>query len=118
MNIRLPELELWKFKGDLMNWTKFWEQYRVSIHMNRNLGTLEKFTYLKGNLEGLPLTTIVPLALAEENYEKAISMLKDRNGRPDKIQEAHLRTMEKISPILKASDEKRLTKFQEMIEGH
>ena len=37
---------------------------------------------------------------------------------PDKIQEAHLRTMKEISPIFEASDEKRLRKFQEMIEGH
>ena len=117
-NVRLPKLELRKFKGDLMQWTEFWEQYRVSIHINNNLGTLEKFTYLKGNLEGPPLTTIGPLALTEENYEKAIGMLEDRYGRPDKIQEAHLRMMEEISPIFEASDKKRLGKFQEMIEGH
>ena len=42
-------------------------------------------TYLKGNLEGPPLTTIGPLALTEENYEKVIGMLEDRYGRPDKI---------------------------------
>ena len=118
VNVRLPKLELRKFKGDLMQWTEFWEQYRVSIHTNKNLGTLEKFTDLKGNLEGPPLTTIGPLALTEENYEKAIGMLEDCYGRPDKIQEAHLRTMEEISPIFEASDGKRLRKFQEMIEGH
>ena len=87
VNVRLPKLELRKFKGDLMKWAEFWEQYRVSIHINKNLGTLEKFTYLKGNLEGPPLTTIGPLALTEENYEKAIGMLEGRYGRPDKIQE-------------------------------
>ena len=118
VNVRLPKLELRKFKGDLMQWTEFWEQYHVSIHTNKNLRTLEKFTYLKGNLEGPPLTTIGPLALTEKNYEKAIGMLEDHCGRPDKIQEAHLRTMEEISPIFEASDEKRLRKFQEMIEGH
>ena len=101
-----------------MKWTEFWEQYSASIHINKNLGTLEKFIYLKGNLEVTPLTTIGPLALTEENYEKAIGMLEDRYGRPDMIQDAHLRTMEEISPIFEASDEKRLRKFQEMIEGH
>ena len=102
-----------------MKWIEFWEQYRVSININKNLGILEKFTYLKGNLEGPPLTTIGPLALTEENYdEKAIGMLEDHYGRPDKVQEAHLRMMEEISPIFEASDEKRLRKFQEMIEGH
>ena len=79
---------------------------------------MEKFTYLKGNLEGPPLTTIGPFALTEENYEKAIGVLEDRHGRSDKIQEAHLRMMEEISPIFEALDEKRLRKFQEMIEGH
>ena len=47
VNVRLPKLELRKFKGDLMKWTEFWEQYHVSIHINKNLGTLEKFTYRK-----------------------------------------------------------------------
>ena len=51
VNVRLPKLELMKFKGDLMKWTEFWEPYRVSIHMNKNIGTSEKFTHLKGNLE-------------------------------------------------------------------
>ena len=37
VNVRLPKLELRKFKGDLMQWTEFWEQYRVSIHRNKNL---------------------------------------------------------------------------------
>ena len=81
--------------------TEFLEQHRVSIHINKNLGTLEKFTYVKGNLEGPPLTTIEPLALTEENYEKAIGKLKDCYVRPDEIQEAHLRTMEEMSPILR-----------------
>ena len=111
-------MELRKFKGDFMKWTEFREQYHVSIHIDKNLGTLEKFTYLKGNLEGPPLTTIGPLALTEENYEKAIGMFEDHYGRHDKIQEAHLRTIEKKSPIFEASDEKRFRKFQEMIEGH
>ena len=93
VNVQLPKLELRKLKGDLIKWTEFWKQYQVSIHLNKMLETLEKFTYFKGNLEGLPLTTIGPHALTEKNYEKAIGILKDRYGRPDRIQEAHVRTM-------------------------
>ena len=48
VNVRLPKLELRKFKGNLMKWTEFWEQYRVSIHITKTLEPWRSLHISKG----------------------------------------------------------------------
>ena len=47
VKIKLPKLELPKFRGDITQWQGFWDQFYTSIHENTSLSDIEKFNYLR-----------------------------------------------------------------------
>ena len=47
VKIKLPKLELPKFRGDITQWQGFWDQFNTSIHENTSLSDIEKFNYLR-----------------------------------------------------------------------
>ncbi|KAL1244187.1 Phosphatidylinositol 4-kinase alpha [Trichinella spiralis] len=51
-NVRLPKLEISKYNGDPHDWQRFHEEFSNSIHTNKNLSTIEKFSYLRSLLIG------------------------------------------------------------------
>lgn len=53
--IKLPTLNLTTFDGDPRAWTGFWELFKCAVH-DRELTEIQKFTYLRGQLKGHPLT--------------------------------------------------------------
>jgi len=52
---RLPWLQLPKFKGDVKNWSSFWDSFKFAIHENTEIPRVDKFNYLNSLLEGLLL---------------------------------------------------------------
>ena len=87
--IKLPKLELQKFNGDVLKWQEFWDSFDASIHRNPNLQPVDKFNYLKVELEGAASAVISGLELTNSNYEVAINLLQERYGRQDLMMDAH-----------------------------
>lgn len=75
---RVPEIQLPKFSGSYCDWSSFFALFSTVIHDNNELSCLEKFHYLRSNLEDVALDTIAAIELKEENYEVALSLLKNR----------------------------------------
>ena len=50
--IKLSKLELQKFNGSILKWQEFWDSSDASIHKNPNLQPVDKFNYLRAELEG------------------------------------------------------------------
>ena len=48
---RLPTLDLPTFSGDILLWQTFWESFESSVHSNTVLTNVQKFTYLKSQLQ-------------------------------------------------------------------
>ena len=94
---RLPKLMLPKFKGDIKNWTTFWESFKSAVHDNEAIPKVDKFNYLNSLLEGAAFRTIQGLTLSEANYDSAIEMLQERFGNPQQIISAHMEGLLKIS---------------------
>ena len=65
---RLPKLTLQKFRGDVTNWSAFWDSYKSAVHDNPSISVVDKFNYLSSLLEGPPHRTIQGLTLNEDNY--------------------------------------------------
>ena len=65
---KLPKLHLWKFKGKICEWPEFWDGFSSSIDDNDQLSDVDKFTYLRGYLEGPAKSTIAGLSLTGANY--------------------------------------------------
>ena len=48
----LPKLPLPTFFGDSLTWQIFWDSFYTAIDANPNLSGLQKFNYLKAQLQG------------------------------------------------------------------
>jgi len=56
-----------------MTWQTFWDSFY--IHTSHNLSGIQKFTYLKAQLEGDAARAIAGLPLTEANYAHSIALL-------------------------------------------
>ena len=75
-SVRLPQLIIEKFYGDVSMWQEFWSQYETAIHNNDSLCNKEKFIYLKTYLTGPAAKAVAGLMLTVSNYDNAIALLK------------------------------------------
>ena len=87
--IKLPKLELQKFNGNILNWQEFWDSFEASIHKNPNLQPVDKFNYLRAELEGDASVVISGLELTNTNYEVAVNLLQERFGTDELMMDAH-----------------------------
>ena len=92
-NSRLPKLTLPMFSGDPLTWQTFWDSFYVSIHANRSLSGIQKFTYLKAQLEGDAARAIAGLPLTDANYAHSIALLEERYAQLHKLVNAHMKAL-------------------------
>ena len=98
-NHRLPKLDLPYFNGDILHWQTFWDSFESTIHFNCTLTPIQKFSYLKAQLEGSAAQTIAGFSLTNANYDTAVTLLRERFGQPHKIIHAYMKAlMELPSP--------------------
>ena len=77
---RLPKLTLPTFNGDVQTWQTFWDSFESTFHQNINLTAVQRFSYLKSQLEREAACTIDGFALTHTNYERAVDLLRERYG--------------------------------------
>ena len=58
-------------------------------HSSATLSNIDKFNYLRCYVAGDALNTIEGLSLTNDNYIKALGLLKDRSGNKQAIITAH-----------------------------
>ena len=52
LNTKLPKLEFPVFKGNPLEWQSFYDQFNISIHKNKSLSDIDRFSYLRRYLAG------------------------------------------------------------------
>ncbi|GIY69235.1 uncharacterized protein CDAR_53151 [Caerostris darwini] len=85
---RLPEVELYKFGGELRDWLTFWKQFK-NIHENKNLTNCDKFHYLvqSTKIKSEARELIESFPTTDENYPLAIESLTERYGQKERYYE-------------------------------
>lgn len=73
--VKLPQLQVPIFSGQIEDWPKFFGLYNSVIHKNVTLCKLEKMQYLISLVKGSALKLIENLHLSENNYEIAYNLL-------------------------------------------
>ena len=66
------------------------ETFTAAVDSKDSLTAIEKFTYLKGQLEGPAADCIQGFSLTSKNYEEAKQILEERFGNPQIIISAHM----------------------------
>ncbi len=115
---KLRKLTLRKFDGDPKGWMEFWDSFEGTIDKNPDISDRDKFEYLKDSLAGQAKITVAGFKMTEANYKQAITMLKDRFGRPDEISRAHYEEMQKLQPVFSDKDIGRVRKLYDEVEFH
>lgn len=94
---KLPKIELPQFSGEFKDWLKFWSLFK-NTHNDPDITKEDKFQYLiqamaKDSRASELVNSFPPTA---DNYDKAITSLKNRFGREDLLVEVYVREMLKL----------------------
>lgn len=116
ISVKLPRLQMDSFDGNICEWYSFWNRFNISIHENKNLTNVEKFSYLKSYLTKDAANAIGGLSITDENYEKAIKILDSRFGRKDLIVDKHMSVLLHLAPCLNSKDIAALRKVYDSCE--
>ena len=79
-SVRLPQIEIPTFDGNILTIKEFWDAFEVCIDNNKKLSPVKKFTYLKSKLLGDALKAVKGLSLCSVNYSVALQILRERFG--------------------------------------
>ena len=93
MGVKLPKIKIKTFNGDATEWRTFIEAFDATIHARIDITNIEKFTYLKGFLNGSALQTIDGLPLINDNYVNARDMLQKSFGNPQLIVSSRMNSL-------------------------
>jgi len=113
---RLPKLTLPTFAGNPLHWLTFWNSFQAAIHLDPNLTGVQKFNYLKPQLEGDAARIIKGFPLTDQNYSHAVAILQNRFGQPHKATAAHMKALVKI--LRPSNSLNSLRVFHDTIESH
>ncbi|XP_045023718.1 uncharacterized protein LOC116934563 [Daphnia magna] len=114
---KLPKRQIKPFKGDVLEWTAFWEGYNAAVHESA-IPAVQKFGYLKDYLKGEAQLCVENLELTDANYTVAVNLLKAMYGKPDVLIEAHTHKLATLQPVKDIADTAALRCFQLTIQSH
>ncbi|XP_062542151.1 uncharacterized protein LOC134210143 [Armigeres subalbatus] len=89
-HVKLPELKLPLFKGNLRDWLTFRDSFKNLIANNSQLSAIDKFTYLRSCLSGEALQEIESIEMTAVNYTIACQALESREF------DEHLQMLDKL----------------------
>ena len=116
--VRLPELTLHSFSGDVTQWLTFWDSFQSTIHNNSQLQAVDKFNYLKSLLTGTALEAIAGLTLSASNYDEAIAILQRSFGNRQQIIAKHMDQLLNVNPVTSANNLSGIRHLFDLVETH
>ena len=116
--IKLPKLSLKKFKGDIKEWTPFWDSYKSAIHDNPDLSNVDKFNYLNSLLEASAAEAIAGLKLTSTNYQEAVELLNQRFGNKQQIINSHMDSLLQLPAVTSLHDVQGTRRLYDKVESH
>lgn len=112
-HVRLPQIKLQSFNGDVDQWLSFRDLFTSLIHWKAELPEVEKFHYLKGCLQGEPKSLIDPLKITRANYQIAWDMLLKRYNNSKLLKKRQVQSLFKLPSLAKES----ATELHGLVEG-
>lgn len=88
--VKLPQISLPTFKGNLENWLSFKDSFNSLIHERTDLSDTDKLTYLKLSLKDEALNKIKSLPTVSDNYARAWEVLSKAYDGSRLIQSKHI----------------------------
>ncbi|XP_055527359.1 uncharacterized protein LOC129719980 [Wyeomyia smithii] len=102
-NVRLPQIKLQTFNGEIDDWLSFRDLFTSLIHWKTELPEVEKFHYLKGCLQGEPKNMIDPLKITKANYLVAWEMLLKRYNNCKQLKKRQIQSLFSLPTLARES---------------
>ena len=74
----LPKLSLPNFNGDPLSWQTFWDSFVAAVDSSPVLSGVQKFTYLRAQLQGEAARAVAGFPLTDGNYLHSVKILKEK----------------------------------------
>ncbi|XP_065080011.1 uncharacterized protein LOC135702883 [Ochlerotatus camptorhynchus] len=97
--VKLPDIKLPSFSGNIKDWVTFRDTFRSLIHHNHQLTAIDKITYLRSSVSGEALQEVSSIDLSAENYEVAWKILEKKYENKKLIVKAHLDAIFAVEPM-------------------
>ena len=107
-------MEITKFNGTHLDWTRFWNQFSVEIDSSR-LASVTKLSYLKEFVEPKVRSIIDGLPFNSEGYNRAKSILEGKYGKPSEVANAHIQSITNL-PYIGNADTYKIHRFYEKLQ--
>ena len=114
--VKLPQLELKKFSGNIPEWQEFWDGFKSAIHDDEDLAKVDKFKYLRCYLEEPARSVITGFALTDANYDAAVDLLTKRFGKTNVIKRALINDLINLPAVFSEKNANRLRNLHDQIE--
>ena len=92
INTKLPNLTITPFKGTLLGWQRFWNQFTVEID-SKEMNSVTKMSYLRELVEPKVQILINGLPFTTEGYARAKSILQSKYGCSSEVANAHVQAI-------------------------
>lgn len=92
-HVRLPQLDLKTFDGNVHNWVSYINLFDATVHHNPSLSSVVKFQYLLSSLKSEPLSLVKFMNISEANYPLAYQTLKNRYHNTRRLCTLHLNSI-------------------------
>ncbi|XP_065084852.1 uncharacterized protein LOC135707058 [Ochlerotatus camptorhynchus] len=102
-HVRLPQIKLHTFSGDIDEWLSFRDLFTSLIHWKAALPEVEKFHYLKGCFEEEPKGLIDPLPITAANYQVTWDTLLKRYNNSKQLRKRQVQALFKLPMLSKES---------------
>ncbi len=121
--IQRPEFVLPPFKGDVLHYKSFMQNFRQFIHCNQNLTYLDKINYLQNALGSTLKEHFEKFPLTNEGYRQRLEYLHEKFGHEGQIQSKIWSSISAIKPKDNSTASLReayeqLTLFLKFAEGY
>jgi hypothetical protein len=118
ISAKLPKLQIHRYDGEVLDWTRFWSQFSSSVGSQANLSTVDKFNYLRSLLGPGPARVIEGLPLSSSNYNVAVDLLTAKYGRPEVLKSEHMGRLVQLKPAVWSEDGRDLRRLLEECRLH
>ena len=113
--VQLPRITLPRFSGDIEEWLAFRDLYVALVHSSAELPTIEKYHYLRSQLDGEALNVISSLPLTPANYTVAWNLLTARYSNKKMLKRKQVQALFEL-PELKRENARELHDFTDNFE--
>ncbi|XP_065081813.1 uncharacterized protein LOC135704278 [Ochlerotatus camptorhynchus] len=102
-HVRLPDLKLPTFSGNIDTWLNFHDLYVSLVHSSVKLSNIQKFYYLRSSLAGEALKLVQTITISANNYHVAWNLLVEHYQNPSRLKQSYLDALFEVGTLKRES---------------